>query len=252
MYSFSRVIKGTFWLFFGSPHQKRRMHQECARLAASMFGDFPISEDHKTWRNDIEFLENYRKLSPKNPYSQDRKYLLREFARFTQNINGAMAECGCYQGASAYYLAEEFPDTTLYLFDSFQGLSEIQMEDNQKREDNFSWKKGDMTALEEEVANNLSKFNNIKMLKGWIPERFDEVSSETFRLVHIDVDLYQPTLDSLTFFYERVNTGGVIILDDYGFTTCPGAIKAVDEFMSNKKEYVLNIPTGQGVIIKSD
>jgi hypothetical protein len=68
----------------------------------------------------------------------------------------------------------------------------------------------------------------------------------------LDVDLYQPTLDSLTFFYEKMTQGGIILCDDYGFTTCPGAKKAMDSFLSDKPEEVVSLPTGQGFVVRKN
>jgi hypothetical protein len=246
-----KLLKAVWWLLFGVPSQKRRVRQECARLAAGLFGDFPISEDHKLWRTDTEFLTDYQRLSPANTYSQDRKFALREFARFTKNVPGAMAECGCYQGASAFFLAKERRTTPLHLFDSFEGLSELTERDKQSTAtESFEWRAGDLRTSEDAVRRALKDFEHVIIHKGWIPDRFADVTGETFSLVHIDVDLYQPTLDSLSFFYPRVNRGGVLVLDDYGFTTCPGAYEAVREFMAGKPEHVLHLPTGQGLIFK--
>jgi hypothetical protein len=250
MYTFQRIVKALYWLLFGSAAQKRRTRQELARLSASFFGDFPLSEDHKLWRTDKDFLADYAQLSPHNPYSQDRKFTLREFARCTGRLNGAIAECGCYEGASAYYLAKTQPACEIHLFDSFEGLSAPSTLDAPQVYDNPEWNRGDLRADEEKVRNRLRAFPNVKIHKGWIPEVLDVVTESRFRLVHIDVDLYQPTLDSLRFFYSRMNPGGVIILDDYGFTNCPGAFKATREFMRDKPECVIHLPTGQGVIIK--
>ena len=123
MYTTRRITLGLYRLLLGTAPQKRRIRQELARFSASLFGDFPISEDHKLWRSDKEFLSDYDHLSPLNPYSQDRKYTLREFARYTRKMAGSLAECGCYEGASAYFLAKENPDAEIHLFDSFEGLS---------------------------------------------------------------------------------------------------------------------------------
>lgn len=247
-----RVLKAIRWALFGNSSQRRRVRQECARLAAGLFGDFPISEDHKLWRTDIEFLERYAKLSPDNPYSQDRKYTLRELVRYVRRIPGAMAECGCYEGASAYFMASSRPESVLHLFDSFQGLPSGGSVDAPGASDTPAWRAGDLTASESVLNRNLDGFKNFVVHKGWIPEKFVDVKEERFCLVHIDVDLYEPTLASLRFFYPRVSAGGVIVLDDYGFATCPGAHRAVAEFMAEKPEYVLHLPTGQGVIIRSD
>ncbi len=251
MYSINRIIKAIVWLCVGTTAQRRRVLQECARTSASVFGDFPISEDNKLWRQDGEFLEQYKHLSPANPYSQDRKFVLREFVRFTQNIPGALAECGCFEGASAWFMASELPNDPIYLFDSFEGLPPPSDNDTPSNGKSFSWKTGDLTASEKILQKNLEDFSNITVLKGWIPERFNEVAEQPFRFVHIDVDLFQPTLDTLDFFYPRLNCGGVIVLDDYGFTTCPGAYKATTDYMHDKPENIIHLPTGQGIIIKT-
>ena len=105
--------------------------------------------------------------------------------------------------------------------------------------------------MPERVARgNLEGCDGIHFYRGWIPERFAEVADRRFAFVHIDVDLYQPTLDSVAFFYQRLVPGGIIVCDDYGFTTCPGATRAMDEFMADKPEHIVHLPTGQGVIFR--
>ena len=236
---------------FGKPDQRRRIRLELARISASLFGDYYISEDYKLWREDDEFFKKYKSLSPGNPYSQDRKFTLREFARQVKNVQGDMAECGCYEGATAWFMANEYPDVPLHLFDSFAGLSEPSKFDLASSDSHFQWKSGDLRTPESRVSETLKEFKRIEIYKGWIPERFPEVADRKFRLVHIDVDLYQPTRDSLEFFYPRMAPGGVLVFDDYGVTSCPGAYKAVNEYMNDKPEYVLHLPTAQGIIIKS-
>jgi len=246
-----RYLKALYWFIAGNQAQKRRVRQECARIAASLFGDYPIGDDYKLWLEDIEFRKKFKELSPVSPYSEERKWTLREYTRYVQNIPGSMAECGCYQGASAYFMAKELPFVPLHLFDSFEGLSQPGNLDIPVRQDNRTWKKGDMSASEEITRQTLKDFSNVYFHKGWIPEKFHKVANEKFRLVHIDVDLYQPTKESLSFFYPRMNGKGVIILDDYGSTLCPGAYKAVNEFIEGNKLRVLHLTTMQGIIIKS-
>ena len=162
-----------------------------------------------------------------------------------------MAECGCFEGASAWFMVNELPNTPVYLFDSFEGLPQPSENDTPLNGHSFAWKTGDLTASEKKLRKNLEDFSNITVMKGWIPERFNEVAEQLFRFVHIDVDLFQPTLDTLEFFYPRLHCGGVIVLDDYGFTTCPGAYKAATDFMSDKPENIIHLPTGQGLVIKT-
>jgi hypothetical protein len=248
----ARLWRAANWLAMGNPAQRRRVRQELARSAAALFGDFPISEDQKLWRDDRQFLDDFRRLSPGNPYSQDRKWNLREYARLTNGLDGDLAECGCYVGASAYFISQASTHGTLYLFDSFQGLSSPDRLDRDVEESVIAWSEGggDMTASETTLRRNLAGCESVVVLPGWIPERFKDVADRQFRLVHVDVDLYQPTRDSLTFFYQRLVKGGVIVMDDYGFKTCPGATRAAQELAESQGVGVLHLATGQGVITK--
>lgn len=53
-------------------------------------------------------------------------------------------------------------------------------------------------------------------------------------MLHIDVDLYEPTKIILEKLYDKVTIGGIIIFDDYG--AFAGTNKAVDDFFDNKAE----------------
>lgn len=251
-YSPKRIGKAIYWMLLGTTAQRRRVRQECAQRAASLFGDFPIGDDYKLWLEDKDFRYKFKELSPVSPYSEERKWTLRELARYVHSIPGCMAECGCYQGASAYFMAKENPDVPLHLFDSFEGLSQPENIDIPTRKNDRAWEEGNMSASEETAHETLKEFSNIYFYKGWIPEKFHEVKDQHFKLVHIDVDLYQPTKDCLSFFYPRMAKNGVIIMDDNGFTTCPGALKATQHYFSknNIKNYPIMLTTGQGIIIK--
>jgi len=87
--------------------------------------------------------------------------------------------------------------------------------------------------------------------KGWIPDRFNEVSDKEFAFVHIDVDLHQPTLASLEYFYQRLVSGSVLLCDDYGSHRCNGARKAFEELVISRQiGSVIHLPTQQGFITK--
>lgn len=248
----SRVGRALKWLLAGSPGQRRRVRQELARSSAALFGDFPISEDQKLWRDDTQFRDDFRRLSPDSPYSEDRKWNLREYTKLTNVLEGELAECGCYVGTSAFFIAQASTHGTLYLFDSFQGLSSPSSLDRDVGDAVIPWSEGggDLSTSEATLRHNLACYDSVVVFPGWIPERFKEVSDKQFRLVHIDVDLYQPTRDSLEFFYPRLVKGGVIVMDDYGFKTCPGATQAAKELATSQRVGIVHLATGQGVITK--
>ena len=94
--------------------------------------------------------------------------------------------------------------------------------------------------------------NFVVVLKqGWIPKSFNGLEDSKFSFVHIDLDLYESIKNTLSFIYPRLLKGGVLVFDDYGFASCPGAKKAVDEFVNQVGESLLVLSTGQAIIIKA-
>lgn len=51
-------------------------------------------------------------------------------------------------------------------------------------------------------------------------------------------------------FYPRLTEKGVMIFNDYGYPSCSGVEKAVNDFFDEKIETPIYLPTGQCVVIK--
>jgi O-methyltransferase len=191
--------------------------------------------------------ENFTLLSP------DRVHVLYSCLRHVvqNNLPGNIWECGTYRGGSAMVMAEYMkdqvfiePSPRLVLFDTFDGMPVTKKEIDAHDEGDFS----DTSA--ETVRSNLNhKF--VELVKGFIPDTFKGRESERMSLAHIDVDIYDSVLACAEFIYPRVVRGGIIIFDDYGFPTCRGARKAVDEYFQDKKGVPIVLPTGQAIIFKS-
>jgi len=217
------------------------------KLSSAIYPKYRFSEFGRIYLEDEQFLQDYLRFDRVNFHSFDRKYFLRELVKMIVPLNSDTAECGVFHGASSYLICSVMqgqPGRKHHLFDSFEGLSQPESGDG-----NY-WSKGDLNVDIDTVKSNLSEFNFVEYHKGWIPDTFAEAKQTNFSFVHIDVDLYQPTYDSVAFFYDRMVKGGVILCDDYGFTSCHGATRAFDEFFSDKPECIVNVPTGQAFVIK--
>jgi hypothetical protein len=212
---------------------------------------------------DTSFKNLYEKAQLKtqmestdNVLRRQRHYVLNELIQNADLKGGDVCEVGCWRGLSACqiatYLKSQDIDIYFHIFDSFEGLSEIESVDK------YEYEKRDLKSVRkqfacslEEVQDNLKEFGFIKYYKGWIPERFPEVKDQKFSFVHIDVDLYQPTYDSFDFFYPRLCPGGIMVFDDYGCIQFPGAKKAIDECISQfDRVFFLPLPSGQAFLIK--
>jgi hypothetical protein len=204
------------------------------------------------WHHDERFLRARNDEIPGIP--DERCFVLCSAARAASRLPGDIAECGSRKGRSAWYILASFENLTrrrFHVFDSFAGLREPTAADRQAS-GKLTWEAGDFASGEELFATNLKRFaDTIDIRTGWIPDRFPEVADRRFALVHIDVDLFEATRDSLEFFYERLSPRGIIICDDYGFVECPGVRKAFDDFFERRPESVIEIPTGQAIVVKA-
>ncbi|MBU2707300.1 class I SAM-dependent methyltransferase [Zooshikella marina] len=217
-------------------------------IAKIIFPKYRFMWPQLYWWENEEFNEYLDKFGERSKNNTDRRWMLNELLRLTVGISGNTVECGTYKGASSYLVCKfnksKCSKKCHYIFDSFEGLSRPGSEDGKH------WQEGDLYSSEKELKNSLKEFDNYKVFKSWIPDKFYLLEEERFSFVHIDVDLYQPTHDSIEFFYNRLNKGGVFVCDDYGVYTCPGATKAIDDFLVDKPEKMLALNCGGGFFIK--
>lgn len=195
--------------------------------------------------------------------SIEKQYNTIQFLRLVQFKEGCIAECGTFKGLGSFMFCHTlrqadptYDGSDFHIFDSFEGLSMPNPQDNIQDPRVGNLDKPYMTSGSfycelQHVRQALSEFPAIEFHKGWIPDSFINLPERKYRFVHIDVDLYQPTRDSLEYFYPRLCEGGVIVCDDYAHLQWPGAKKALDEYCNPRGITVLCLTTGQGVIIKT-
>jgi len=199
------------------------------------------------WKNE-EFTRYLVQFSELRELNTGRKWMVYQLLRLVAHIPGDTVECGVFKGATSYLICSANKQSkagikTHHIFDSFAGLSDPGPSDGKH------WAKGDLKCEIEQVKRALSEFENINFHPGWIPQRFQDVADRKFSFVHIDVDLANPTLESLAFFYPRMQEGGIVVCDDYAMTICPGATQVVDRFLADKPEKMLMLPDGGGFFI---
>jgi O-methyltransferase len=198
------------------------------------------------WKNQQAFVDIYNAVRSKVTLDQKSAHVLFNFVKHCQNIDGDMAEVGVYKGGgSKIILSQAKPSKCLHMFDTFTGFPAVD-----KGKDLY-WKKGDFNNVDVDAIRKDFAGDNIKLYVGKFPDTTKDVAPNlTFCFVHLDTDLYQSQLDGCAYFYSRMNSGGVMLLDNYGSLSCPGAKTSVDEFFADKPENVIYVPTGQAFVIK--
>ena len=99
------------------------------------------------------------------------------------------------------------------------------------------------------------KFSNFELIKGPIEKTLPifckKNLSKKIALLHLDLDVYEPTKLSLNILYKNISKGGIILIDDYNQVI--GANKAIDEFLNlhkNLKIKKLNFLYAPSYIVK--
>ena len=196
---------------------------------------------------------------PEHPWRTPRFFHLIQMLTLTNGLEGATVEAGCFRGLASYLICEhrkleqsDFDGAGHFMIDSFEGLSEPVDEDGDFSKQRHSEGAFKQTSLEH-CQNTMKGFPKTTIIRGWIPKAFDELPDQKYRFVHIDVDIYEPTLDSLRYFYPRLVTGGIIVVDDYGpwpGNKWPGCKIAVEEFSNEFNVPMVGLDTGNAVCIK--
>lgn len=171
-----------------------------------------------------------------------------EFFRQTSSVRGEIMEFGIFKGNSFFRwikfrdLLEHTASRKIIGFDIFGDFPEAGFEADKAKRDAFvnETKGGRSISIEElnELLQVQQLNKNVELIPGDILQTLDDYLDKNphlkISLLHIDVDLYEPTKFVLERLYERVTKGGIIVLDDYG--AFAGTNKAVDDFFANERE----------------
>ncbi|WP_430466472.1 TylF/MycF/NovP-related O-methyltransferase [Winogradskyella ouciana] len=170
------------------------------------------------------------------------------------NIEGSIVECGVWKGGSimAALLALESKNRNIYLYDTFEGMSEPTEEDKSYRNESAQsaylnkdeyWKRIECFSALEEVKENVSSIgypkDKINFIQGKVEDTIPKNIPDKIALLRLDTDWYESTMHEMIHLFPRLVKGGVIIIDDYGHWK--GCKKAVDEYISkNNIQLLLN------------
>lgn len=233
------------WISNGRTHQAAEICKQLNDLNIPQSKIRVLLED-QALLNDI--------LSHYNQYDEqtDRRVVwLRNYAEYAyaQGFGGNVAECGVCMGEFSYYINKYFPNKQLYLFDTFEGFSErdLSVERSLNNEAFLKSVFNDQTfftATNEQIVMMRMLYPDKCILKkGYFPDTAQGLE-DTFCFVNLDMDLYQPMLEGLRFFYRKMCPGGILLLHDYFHPELPGVKQAVEDFERDLGTSLYKMPIG--------
>jgi len=173
-------------------------------------------------------------------------FMIYSVVKTQTDLEGDIAEVGVFQGGSAKLICEAKKDKKLYLFDTFTGLPQVS--ENDTHFGHKHWYDNEFSnTSEESIKKLLNKYDNVDIIKGIFPESGKKIIKNKFCFVHLDVDLYKSTIDSLRFFFPKMVEGGIILIHDYH---SDGIQKAFREFKNENKIHLIELTGSQAMIIK--
>ena len=178
------------------------------------------------------------------------------------DIPGDIVECGVWRGGSMQAAARtlmEAGDTSrhLYLLDTYEGMSEPTEKDRRGHDGaaaadllETSPKESGVWAVAtlEDVQQGMAQIGypeaQVHYVKGLVEQTVPEQAPEQISILRLDTDWYESTKHELEHLYPRLSSGGVLLLDDYGWWE--GAKTAVDEWLEETGERLLLLRMAEG------
>lgn len=178
-------------------------------------------------------------------------------ARCALRIGGEFVECGTFKGDMAWVVLQTVgPDriSRFWLFDSFDGFSsEVSSPDDFPENPGFfDFANGfyRQPGLYEQVRNRFAGYANVNVVRGFLPEALDTAIPGKIGFLHIDLNSPRAEQAVLLRLFDQVLPGGVIVFDDYGWKMFHRQKEVEDEFMLRRGYPILELPTGQGLVVK--
>lgn len=161
---------------------------------------------------------------------------------------GDFVECGVFKGFStavaARYLDFAHRDRRWVLFDTFSGIPEDQLNPGGLNPEIYR-----EPGLHSACVARFAHLPNVEVVRGRVPEILESHAPERVAFLHLDMNSADAEAAALEFFFARLGQGAYVLLDDYGWRAHREQKLVADEFFGDHGYHVLELPTGQGLVI---
>lgn len=165
------------------------------------------------------------------------------------HIAGDFVECGVWRGGSMMavartLLARGCDDRTLWLYDTFAGMTRpgpedvgydgvpahLEFERRRISDESSTWAAASTADVRANLASTGYPGARLRFVEGPVERTVPVTAPDRIAVLRLDTDWYVSTRHELEHLYPRLVPGGVLIIDDYGHWR--GAGKAADEYLA--------------------
>ncbi|MFJ4961491.1 Macrocin O-methyltransferase [Streptomyces sp. ADI96-02] len=219
---------------------------------------FPADYDDEA-KDVIRAVKPYSMTSPErlNAFILATRYIARH------DIPGDIVECGVWRGGSMQACARTLlsvgdTERDLYLFDTYEGMTPPTAEDlrrdgrsarellDAQGKDRPIWAVASLEDVRAGFEQVPYPQERVHYVRGRVEDTVPAQAPERIAILRLDTDWYASTRHELEHLYSRLVSGGVLLIDDYGYWQ--GSRQAVDEFLEKTGERLLLLRMDEGRI----
>lgn len=246
-------------MFYGDlGGEKKAIFLKALEQFKTMFRRVYANDNLITFNRNLTFFEDPKFMAAFKKFALTRQeqslgwrlHTVTWAAKQALSIPGDFVECGVWHGFSFaivtdYLDFEKVTDKKLYLYDTYKGIPAEYNSEN--RNQTVYEKEGDIYP---EVQKRFSKYPNVQVVQGTVPEIFAKTCPDKIAFLHVDMNSSKSEIAALEALYDKVPVGGIILFDDFGWWGYDKQTYAEIEFMKQRGQSIMELPTGQGLMIK--
>jgi O-methyltransferase len=163
------------------------------------------------------------------------------------NPAGSLIEIGSYKGGGAIHISNSCPERTIFVCDTFEGFGDLPMDP--KLDHLFARERFRDTSFDFVKSHWTQKGRDVRWVQGYFPESATDVEIAKISFAHIDLDIYESTVNTLKYLRPRLIDRSVVVFDDY-LRGADGVVKAAREFSEAHPDWAtFPLFPGQGLML---
>ena len=209
-----------------------------------------LADEMLVWFRHLGFLKDQRFQTALGPYREDkilrarlwRLHTLCWAAQSCAKLPGDFSDFGTYDGRSMDVVMRFMPGMgqgrRWWLYDLFENPPDEARKALHGPE------------LEQAVSRQFKDRPWVHVIGGKLPNTFLAHGPKSIAFMHLDLNHADAEIACLEAVFDRLVSGGMIVLDDFGFQRYGESHRAHRAFFDKHNHPVLELPTGQGLVVK--
>lgn len=245
-------------MFYGMNDTQQRQFRQALEVIRGIYprnfaGDMLIALDR-----NMGFMAEPRfvaAIAAQQPNAQEASLLWRLHvmcwcAQNALRLEGDFVECGVFRGymtaVAAQFLDFGNRPKRWHLYDTFAGIPAPDLDPGLINPGEYQ-----EPGLHDAVVRRFAAYANIEVHRGRVPEVLHGSAPRRIAFLHLDMNSSSAEIGALGVLFDRLVPGAYLLLDDYGWYAYREQKIAEDAFLDARGCQVLELPTGQGLVIKN-